>query len=575
MRGLPICSLLCVRRCSHWRGIALVLLQWLGISVGVELPSRSSIIAAHGGSSIGSDTVHIMRTEPVAAASQAGGSRRRTARRPHGASDRVSEVAVHMLGSGALSVLKDASPPLTQHASRHSSPKGKAARSAQSLHAGLVDIGGAHSDPATTGDDGEDVDDVEQANTEDEAADGFQDHGDLDRTDRGYAWRRDHDARDEANDDDWDDEDTHGSATFGTNASYPDDDESEDGSETFDAADAPIVNVTAEEDASAPADKGPLKATNPKPPQAPPPENDVEKLGEGIGAMAYERAPTGSRSFNYEIRKRLQLQDVATIGLLLAVFALTVMLSCCSVYQVAEDPSPAAYYSQPKFYHQSRVICDSADVDAFLTAFNTQPQNVRLRIIGWNPEPGGFRRFLRTLNAHSARSRGLANLLPMRQRRRLPILFDVALDLAPFITGDGRLSDDNLAILQKYLNTKNRLETLLIQKRVDWPVWEDVATNIRQRLRTLGFPGDVEVRFEAHDEILIYQNHKWSNFVRNRVTQALVVISIVGSAFWLPYVWFRSKTTKVETRFRINVDPSRYWELVSEGLSAAEGFQSM
>jgi len=221
-----------------------------------------------------------------------------------------------------------------------------------------------------------------------------------------------------------------------------------------------------------------------------------------------------------------------------------------------------------------RVICETYDVDAFLAAFNTQPQNVRLRIIGRNPEPGGFRRFLRSLNAHAARPRGLGALLPMRERRRLHVLFDVALDLSPFITGDGRLSDQEMIKLQKYLSTTNHLETVLLQKRVDWPLWEDVATNIRQRLRSLGFPGDVEVRFEAQDEVLVYQNHKWSNFVRNRVTQALVLISIVGSAFWLPYVWARSKTTRVETRFRINVDPSRYWELVCDGLSAAEGFHT-
>jgi len=397
----------------------------------------------------------------------------------------------------------------------------------------------------------------------------------------GFAWKEDHDSSDEAgpSDDDWDDEATKGTVQDPFDAEKKAEDNSDtsygDDGEAYDGSDAPIVNVTAEEDATAAPDKGPLKATNPSPMmKVPPPENDVEKLGEGIGAMAYERSPTGSRSINIDLRKRIQLQDFATIGLLLSVFGLTLLLSCCSVYQVADDPSPAAYYSDPKNYQQ-RVICESHDVDAFLAAFNTQPQNARLRIIGKNPEPGGFRRFLRTLNAHASRPRGLAALLPMRQRRRQAVLFDVALDLTPFITGDGRLSEENLGILQGYLDSKNRLETVLVQKHVDWPLWEDVATNIRQRLRTLGFPGEVEVRFEAKDEVLVYQNEKWSNFVRNRVTQALVVISIVGGAVWIPYVWARSKTTKVETRFTINVDPSRYWELVSDGLSAAEGFQNL
>lgn len=336
----------------------------------------------------------------------------------------------------------------------------------------------------------------------------------------------------------------------------------------------PMVNVTAESQVSAGEGEGPLKAVDAKAKVRPPPESTMEKIGEGIGAMAYERSPTASRILNHDLRQRLQLQDFITVILLLSVFMITVLLSCFSIYQVADDTSPAVYYSEPKNY-LPRVICDSNNADSFLAAFNTQPQNVRLRITGKNPSPGGFSRFLRDLDAHASRSRGLAALLPVRQRRRQAVLFDVALDLTPFITGDGTLDTENVKTLEGFLHTNNHLESLVLQKKVDWPLWEDVATNIRQRLRTLGFPGEVEIRFEAHDEVLVYQNHKWSNFVRNRVTQALVVISIFGSAFWVPYVWARSKVTKVESRFQINVDPNRYWELVQDGLSAADGFQNM
>lgn len=423
-----------------------------------------------------------------------------------------------------------------------------------------------------------------------EKADAWQDEDGI--ADVGYKWKDKHNSRAEAADDDWNEDSDKDPDDDSASSSTPDttDDNSTEGAGIVDGSDgdldgdgtydgddgSPMVNVTAEEDATAPANAGVLQASNPEAtlnPKAVAQDNEMEKLGEGIGAMAYDRSPTGNRNFDQELRQRLQLQDVATIALLICVFFLTVILSCCSVYQVAHDPSPAAYYSEPKNYQQ-RIICESHEVDSFLAAFNTQPQNVCLRIVGRNPEPGGFRRFLRTLNAHSARSRGLAAVLPMRQRRRLHVLFDVCLDLTPFITGDGRLSDDNLVILQNYLGSKNHLERVLLQKKVDWPVWEDIATNIRQRLRSLGFPGDVEVRFEAEDEVLVYQNHKWSNFVRNRVTQALVMISIVGSAVWIPYVWARSKTTKVETRFRINVDPARYWELVCDQLSAADGFHT-
>jgi len=395
---------------------------------------------------------------------------------------------------------------------------------------------------------------------------------------RGYKWKQEHDSRDETDADDWDDQDNKAIAIASPDNAIPGDDGDADPNAFGDGIGSivsvvPEVNVTAEQDASVPNHKGPLKAIDPSKPIVAEPENNVEKLGEGIGAMAYERSPTGSRSVDHELTRRLQYQDAATIFLLCVIFGLTIILSCVTVYQVADDQSPAAYYSNPRPYQQ-RLISETNETDAFLAAFNTQPQNVRLRIIGKNPEPGGFRRFLRNLNPHTMRPNGLAALLPVRQRRRLPVLFDVALDLTPFITGEGRLTDESLVTLQKYLNTKNRLETILIQKHVDWDVWEDFSTNIKQKFRTLGFPGDVEVRFEAYDEILIYQNHKWSNFVRNRVTQALVVISIFGSLFWVPYVYIRSRTVKVQSRFRISVDPSRYWDLIADGLSAAEGFHA-
>lgn len=398
-------------------------------------------------------------------------------------------------------------------------------------------------------------------------------------TDRDDSWKTGHDSRDAVDDDvdDWDSE-TENPVIGSTNGTAEDDDDAGDDifpdSGDVEINDDSVINVTSEQDAHAKSGQEPLKAAESWEPKAPPREPDVMKLGEGIGAMAYERSPTGSRKIDHDLERRLQLQDFATLSMLLFVFTITIVLSCCSVYQVADDPSPAAYYSEPRSYHQ-RLISETADLDTFLAAFNLQPQNIRLRIIGRNPDPGGFRRFLRILNPHTIRPRGLAALLPSRHRRRLAVLFDVSLDLTPFIAGEGRLNDDNLITLQKYLSSTNSLETVLLQKRVDWVHWEDVATNVRQRLRTLGFPGEVEVHFEAHDEILIYRNHKWSNFVRNRVTQALVVISMVGPFVWLPYVWVRQKKTIVETRFRIHLDPARYWELVSDGLSAADGFHGM
>jgi len=580
-----------------------LLLQFLRFAVGLALSSHASVVAPlpAAGDAADGQALHMTRSEMLSS---------------EAAIDRTSgsHTYIQMLESGAMQVMKKKDPAPTHPPPLDTVPGhtvGQPVQSAQSLlsaggDAQLKDRLKVAAKPA-----GKELNKKISAAgagskfigkaagigslPDGQMITGFEDKDVLRPipTRDGIEWKEPATAKEDAlersekeiSDGDWDDEgenadmlDDRGSGQdpFDADVSSTVDDSYVDGDgSAYDASNMPMVNVTAEEDATAPANSGTLKAESVHAPQPVPAESNVEKLGEGIGAMAYERSPTGSRNVNRDLRKRLQIQDLATVTLLITAFVATIVLSCSSVYQVAHDPSPAAYYSEPRGYQQ-RVICETNDADAFLLAFNTQPQNARLRITGRNPEPGGFRRFLRTLNAHTTQPRGLAALLPMRQRRRQSVLFDVSLDLSPFITaGDARVSDENMMILQKYLNTNNHLESILIQKHVDWPLWEDVATNIRQRLRTLGFPGDVEVRFEAQDELLVYQNQKWSNFVRNRVTQALVVISIFGAAFWLPYVWVRSKTTKVETRFRINVDPARYWELVQEGLNAAEGFHAM
>eukprot|EP00929_Paragymnodinium_shiwhaense_P105510 TRINITY_DN7056_c0_g1_i2.p1 TRINITY_DN7056_c0_g1~~TRINITY_DN7056_c0_g1_i2.p1 ORF type:complete len:1254 (+),score=243.03 TRINITY_DN7056_c0_g1_i2:124-3885(+) len=312
-----------------------------------------------------------------------------------------------------------------------------------------------------------------------------------------------------------------------------------------------------------------------------PPEGDVLRLGEGVGSLAYDRSPTGSRNLNRELRRRLEIQDCATLSLLIGVFAMTVLVSCYGIYQVSEDPSPVAFYSDPRHF-QRRLTCPRADLTNFLRAFNGQPQTARLRIIGKRNEGESFGTLVcrgdlpgmwRNLRQRFWACMGRAGMVRGHRRHWDSVLFDVSLDLTPFVTGDGRLrSEDDIIKLTKFLHGDNPLEVVALQKRVEWDSWEDVATNVRQRLRTLGFNGEVDVRFEAHEELLIYRNHPWQNFVRSRITRALVLISVVGGLVWIPYLWARMKKVKVETTFTISLDLQRYWELFSEGLHPIEGF---
>mmetsp|Transcript_18188 Transcript_18188/g.42302 ORF Transcript_18188/g.42302 Transcript_18188/m.42302 type:complete len:504 (-) Transcript_18188:35-1546(-) len=299
-----------------------------------------------------------------------------------------------------------------------------------------------------------------------------------------------------------------------------------------------------------------------------PPEPSYMKALEGIGASAFARSPAGSRSLDRELRDRLQIQDVSALLFLAMGLGATVLVTCFSVYKSAEDISPAMFYTEPS-YSQPRMLCCSDEVADFLQSFNTQPRSASLRIVGlrqpWRPGLCGS--LLQGLQWVGYTCIGTP-------RHEDAPGFDVVLDLAPFIAGDGSLSIADQALLEQLLHSENPLLEIVLQKKVHWKMWEDVATNIRQRLRSLGFAGSIEISLDSKEEVVVFKNDRWSNFVRNPVTHALAVLSVVGIFLWKPYVWLRTERVKVEARFDINIEPARYWELLSAGLDGAEGFRA-
>lgn len=317
-------------------------------------------------------------------------------------------------------------------------------------------------------------------------------------------------------------------------------------------------------------------------------EFDMVHLGEGVGTLTYDTSVMGNRELNHELWRRLTIQDTATIWMLMTAFALVGWISCISLYHFSEDPSPVLFYTDPKHMHQ-RLVCASTDHADFLRSFNLQPQTARLRIVGKRPDNTSLWRLFCNgrhsdalqrlrLMCHDVLLRvllGAGRVETLAQNRPWdPVVFDVALDLSPFIAGPGRLrSDADLVALRQHLNASNPWEIVALSKKVEWTSWEDVATNVRQRLRTLGFSGEVDVRFEAFETVLIYRNHKLQNFIRSHVTHFLMLLSVVGYLFWLPYIWARKRTVKIEACFQINLQLERYWQILSDGLHASEGFQ--
>jgi len=298
----------------------------------------------------------------------------------------------------------------------------------------------------------------------------------------------------------------------------------------------------------------------------------VVRIGDGVGPITYSRSPGVHQSLNRELRQRLVTQDIAAVGFLLFVLGVAVWVSCLGVYQFADDPSQVLFYTDPK-YAQHRVLCTASDQESFLEAFNTQPHRATLRLIGRrsSTRTGGCCELLRgslasALSRVAGRSRRF--LLPGRRRpvADADILFDVSLDLSSFISGEGQLaSQEEGRKLDGHLINSNPLQVLVLRKRVLWANWEDMATNIKQKLRGMGFRGEVEVRFDSQEDLRIYRNLRWQNFVRTPITHMLSVLSGIGVLFWVPYLYCRSDVVVVETNFQIQVDVHRYWEMLSQG----------
>lgn len=323
------------------------------------------------------------------------------------------------------------------------------------------------------------------------------------------------------------------------------------------------------------------------------PSGIMEQVADGVGPAAYSRSPASNNELKFELRKRLVAQDKATVLILIFILLVAIFVSCLGVYQFSSDPSQVAFYTDPKFNRQ-RLLCCQPDMGSFLEAFNSQPETASLRVVGKRVSPGDQLRNGRaraqppvpeSSQTEEPDVRPLGSLGHLGRQLLLPgrraslsdgsVMFDFSLDLSSFISGEGQVaSEAEEQKLCQHLESDNPLEIVVLRKKVIWPNWGDVATNIRQKLRSEGFAGDVEIRFDAEEEMRIYKNDRFQNFVRAPITHVLAVLSGVGPLFWFPYLYFRTSIVHVETHFKIEVDLARYWDMIAVGLSPEHGFST-
>ena len=86
---------------------------------------------------------------------------------------------------------------------------------------------------------------------------------------------------------------------------------------------------------------------------------------------------------------------------------------------------------------------------------------------------------------------------------------------------DGLLAEDRRTLDDYLLRDSNDLSYIEFEKKVAWRDWEELATNIKHKIRQSGFPGVVSVDRIEEDYVQVYKNKPWANFMHSRATRCL------------------------------------------------------
>jgi hypothetical protein len=287
-------------------------------------------------------------------------------------------------------------------------------------------------------------------------------------------------------------------------------------------------------------------------------------LASGTGANP---GHTGSVVLDEDLIRRMHFQDKALLLLVFMTYSGCLIFSASLAYRQAFNNSPIEYYADPRFYTQAIESCDA---EGFLGTFNTAPQVVHLHVYGLLPVSSLQEHFL-----DSAFEWG-----GPRQR----VAFSFALDLSPWVvrgvdnpstrstvpaggTNAVGVAHQDVVLLQDFLDrNQNDLAYVCIHKNVVWSGWEELATNIKQKIRQRGFHGVVLVRPSDDEHMDIHLNRTWANFLHSRSLKILCAMSIIGWLIYQPYMWLRHRPLTIKSLFRVDLPISAYWPLIEHKL---------
>lgn len=294
-----------------------------------------------------------------------------------------------------------------------------------------------------------------------------------------------------------------------------------------------------------------------------------------VGGTGATIGGTGNLELDQDLVRRMRYQDKAVMLLLLVMYFVTLGFSASFAYRQALNDSPVTFYADPR-YHD--IVSEGYDMDTFLEAFNQSPKDVQLQVSGFVPVPPGVLGSIEWQGEYYYDA------------------FSFALDLSPWVVRDGtsyssesegavgqdshiagdRLIEgivyQDLQDLRDHIrHNRNDLSIIDLRKEVSWPNWEELATNIKYRIRQSGFSGIITVHRTERDSVTIYKNTPWANFMHSRTTKVLCALSVLGWMFYLPYMWLRCTCSCIRSRYVIDVSIDTYWPLIADKLSA-DGF---
>eukprot|EP00913_Durusdinium_trenchii_P004586 g4260.t1 len=146
----------------------------------------------------------------------------------------------------------------------------------------------------------------------------------------------------------------------------------------------------------------------------------------------------------------MRYQDKLVLGLMVAAYFIALLFTASLAYRQATNNSPVRFYADPRV---EALMIDSSDLDDFIWTFIQPPKR-----------PGSFRDGCpEDRSTTSAESDSVA----------------------------GGISEDEIKLL-RHFNT-NELATVKLMKEVHWDCWEELATNIKQKIRQRGFEGLIHV----------------------------------------------------------------------------------